>query len=135
MYTRNAKIRRDCFKRVKNFPGKIEDQVVTKNVQQDGIRVGGVSCVRFHPYENLVVVGGPGILENNGAGGSGSGGSSSGGQGGSAGGSASGSLSSLDVAAGRIGHVVIDKSAFLIFEYGKNVPVNILSLCRTNELL
>jgi len=57
--------------------------------------------VSFHPYENLVVVGSGFALE-----------------GGSAPGSVSGSLSSLN--AGGIGNsVVVDKSVFLVFEYGE----------------
>lgn len=50
VYTRNANVRRDCFKRVKTFPGKIEEQVVGKNLGEV-LRGGGGTVVRFHPYE------------------------------------------------------------------------------------
>ncbi|CAL8124186.1 unnamed protein product [Orchesella dallaii] len=109
VYNRNAKVRRDCFKRVKNFTGKIEEQVVSKNLN-DVLRPGMNTTVCFHPYENLVVVGGGFTLES-----------------GSAPGSVSGSLSSLNT--GGVGQsVVVDKSVFLVFEYDDTTHLSSLNL-------
>ncbi|ODM94118.1 Regulatory-associated protein of mTOR [Orchesella cincta] len=114
VYSKNAKVRRDCFKRVKNFPGKIEEQVVSKNLN-DVLRPGMNTTVSFHPYENLVVVGGGFLLD-----------------GGSAPGSVSGSLSSLNVT-GLGQSVVVDKSVFLVFEYDDTTHLSSLNMSTSSH--
>ncbi|CAG7784958.1 unnamed protein product [Allacma fusca] len=69
-YVRNSAIRRECFKRLKSFPGKVEEQFFSsKNIHSHGSSPGSAasspsfsfsshsspSLVKLHEYEKLLI--------------------------------------------------------------------------------